>query len=72
MLYQFFPSLQGKQCAIITYKHCIYELLHELSNELRLNLKKLGDIKKVSELHDALVCSIPAEIKILLILAKNS
>ena len=36
MLYQTFHSPQVKRCAIITYKHGIYQLPHELSNELRL------------------------------------
>ena len=35
-------SPQVKRCAIITYKHGIYELPHELTNDLRLkDLKKL-------------------------------
>ena len=50
MFYQIFLSPQVKQCAIITYKHDIQELLHELPNDLRL-LRKLGNIKKVSKLH---------------------
>ena len=38
MFYQvFFPS-QMKRCAIITYKHGIYELSHELPNELKLRI----------------------------------
>ena len=32
MFYQFFLLPQGKQWAIITYKHGIYELPHELPN----------------------------------------
>ena len=36
MLYQIFHSPQAKWCAIITYKHGIYELSHELSKYLRL------------------------------------
>ena len=36
MLYQIFLSPQAKRCAIITYKHGIYELPHELPNDLRL------------------------------------
>ena len=36
MLYQIFLSPQVKRWAIITYKHRIYELSHELPNELRL------------------------------------
>ena len=30
MFYQIFLSLQVKWCAIITYKHGIYELPHEI------------------------------------------
>ena len=36
MLYQIFLSPQVKWCAIITYKQGIYELPHELPNNLRL------------------------------------
>ena len=34
--YEIFLPLRVKQCEIITYKHGIYELPHELSNHLRL------------------------------------
>ena len=34
-LYQIFLLQQVKRCAIITYKHDIYDLPHELSNNLR-------------------------------------
>ena len=36
MFYQIFLSPQVKRWAIITYKHGIYELPHELPDELRL------------------------------------
>ena len=36
MIYQIFLSPQVKRCAIITYKHGIWELPHELPNDLRL------------------------------------
>ena len=36
MFYQICLSPQVKQCAIITYKHGIYELPQELPNGLRL------------------------------------
>ena len=39
MFYQNFLSPQVKRCVIITYKHGIYELPHELPNDLR----KLGN-----------------------------
>ena len=48
-VYQIFFSPQVKQWAIITYKHGIYELPHELPNDLRLRI--LGNIRKVSKLH---------------------
>ena len=44
-----FLSLQAKQCSIITYKHGIYELPHELMNDLRL--RKLRNMRKVSKPH---------------------
>ena len=36
MFYQTFLSPQVKRCAIITYKHGIYEFSHELPNDWRL------------------------------------
>ena len=36
MFYQIFLSPQVKRWRIITYKHGIYELLHELPKDLRL------------------------------------
>ena len=43
MFYQVFFSPQVKRCAIITYKHGIYELSHELRKDLRLaNIRKLS------------------------------
>ena len=38
MFYQIFLSVQVKRCAIITYKHGIYELPHELPKDLRLRI----------------------------------
>ena len=38
MFYQILLSLQVKRCAIITYKHGIHELPHELKNDLRLRI----------------------------------
>ena len=38
MFYQIFLSPQVKRCAIVTYKHGIYELPHELPNDLRLRI----------------------------------
>ena len=49
MFYQIVLSPKVKRWAIVTYKHGIYELLHELPNDLRL--KKFGNNRKVSKLH---------------------
>ena len=38
MFYQIFLSPQVKQRAIITYKHGMYQLPHELPNNLRLRI----------------------------------
>ena len=38
MFYEIFLSPQVERCAIITYKHGIYELPHEFSNNLRLKI----------------------------------
>ena len=44
---QIFLSPQVEWCTIITYKHCIYELPHNLPNDLRLKgLRKSGNISK--------------------------
>ena len=48
-VYQIFLCPQVKQWAIITYKHGIYELPHELPHDLSLRI--LGNIRKVYELH---------------------
>ena len=50
MFYQIFLSPQVKRCPINTYKYGIYELPNELPNDLN-NLRKLGNIKKLSKLH---------------------
>ena len=74
MFYQIFLSPQVERCAIIIYKHGIYELLHELPNQiLGKGLRKLGNIRKVSKPSRMIgqCLAPPAEMKILLILAKN-
>ena len=43
VFYQILLSPQVKQCAIITYKHGIYDLPHKLPNNLRLRI--LGNEK---------------------------
>ena len=44
MFYQIFLSPQMKRYAVITYKHEIYDLPHELPNDLRLRI--LGNQQK--------------------------
>ena len=38
MFYEILLSPQAKRCAIITYKHGMYELPYELPNNLRLRI----------------------------------
>ena len=38
MFYQIFISPKEKHCAIIIYKHGVYELPHELPIDLRLKI----------------------------------
>ena len=38
LFYQIFLSPQLKRCAIIAYKHGIYELPHELTNDLGIKI----------------------------------
>ena len=42
MFYQIFLSPQLKRCTVITYKHGIYELPHELPNDLRHDMFAAG------------------------------
>ena len=42
ILYQIFLLPQVKRWAIITYKHGIYELSHELSSDLNLRISPHG------------------------------
>ena len=51
MFNQVFFSPQMKQYAIITYKHGIYELPHELPNDLRLKIFGKKEISAVLKLH---------------------
>ena len=72
MFQQIFLSPKVKRCTIITYKHGMFELPHELPNDIRL--RKLGNTRKVPQLHEnnSLVPIPHAKIQILLVLAKNS
>ena len=49
MFSQIFISIQVKPSAIISNNHGIYELPHELPNDLRLSI--FGKVKKISKLH---------------------
>ena len=54
MFYQILLSPQVKRCAIMTYKHGIYEL----PNDLRP--RKLENIRKLCKLHITIAqCSLP-------------
>ena len=64
MFYQIFLSPQVKRCAIITYTHGICELTHESPNDLNT---KYQESLKTSQ-NNSLVLSVPAKMKILLIL----
>ena len=56
MLCQIFVSPQLKRCVIITYKHGINELSHELPNDLRIRiLGNLGYLRKLSEIYEMTV-----------------
>ena len=50
MFYQIFFLLQVKRCAIITYKHGIHELPHDLPNDLGLQeIRKYQESLKTKE-----------------------
>ena len=74
MFYHIFLSPQVKRWAIITYKHGIYDLPHELPSDLRITSQEIRKYQEsvVTPQNDSLVPSPPAKMKILLILAKNS
>ena len=48
MFYLVFISPQAKRCAIITYRHGIYELSNEWLNDLIL--RKLENMRNVADL----------------------
>ena len=74
MFYQIFLSSQLKGCGIITYKHGIFELPHELPNYLRLRILENQDIsgKCLNFIECSLVPFLPAKMKNFLMLAENS
>ena len=49
MFDQIFLSPQVKRRAIVDNKHGVYELPHELLDDLRL--RKLGNVSKISKFH---------------------
>ena len=51
MVYQIFFSPEVKRCAVITYKHDIYEFPQALTNDLRLSISGNYEIsREVSKL----------------------
>ena len=64
MFYKIFLSPQVKRCTIITYKHGIYELPHELPNDLRLRVLGNKEISGKSQIWmETAYCSVsPPEI----------
>ena len=54
MFYQTFLSPQAKRSTIISNKQGVYELPHELLNDLRLRHKELGNNEKSTKSADAL------------------
>ena len=51
MFYQIFFSPEVKRCAVITYKHDIYEFPQALTNDLRLSISGNYEIsREVSKL----------------------
>ena len=58
MFNQIFLSPQVKRWTIITHKDDIYELPHELPNDLRL--RKLGNIRKLSKPHRMAIPGYPS------------
>ena len=73
MCYQIFFSPQVKRYTFITYKHGLYQLSHELANDLRLGSQETRKYQKSvhTPQNDSPVPSPPAKSKILPILAKN-
>ena len=70
MFFQIFLSPQVKRSMSIINTHGIFELPHMLANNLRLRI--LENQEKSGKSQNLLVPSLPAKMKILSILAKNS
>ena len=73
MFYQIFLSPQVKRIVIISNEHGIYELPHELPNDLRLRILGNSEISRRSQnfINYSLVLSPHPKMKILSILPKN-
>ena len=74
MFYKIFLSPKVKRWVIITYKHGIYELNHQLPNYLRrtiLGNQEIGG-KCLNLKNDSLVSRPPSKIRIFLVLARKS
>ena len=74
MFYQIFFSPQVKRSPIISNKQGIYELPHELKNDIKLRILGNKEISEKSQnlQNNGLISSLPGKIKILLKLATNS
>ena len=46
MFYQILFSPQVKRCAVISYKHGMYELPHEMPNDIRLRTVENWEISR--------------------------
>ena len=73
MFSQIFLSAKAKPWAIITYKHGIQELPHNLPNDLRLRILGNQEIsgKCLNLIDNSLVPRLPAKMKVLLKIAKK-
>ena len=73
MFYEIFLSPQVEQSAILSNKHGIYELPHELPNDLRLTIKEIRECQEDLKtlLHCSLMPSLTPKITILSTLPKN-
>ena len=72
-LYQNLFSPQGKRSVIISYKHGVYELPHELPNDSKLmtleNRKDQENLETSSNYN--LVISLPSKLKMFLLFVEN-
>ena len=73
VLYEFFFSPQVKRSVIISNKHGMYKLLHELPNKVRISILRnweiLGKFQKIKD--NNLAPGHPPKGRIYLVLAKN-